>query len=282
MRLSTLDLDGRSKAFWTVTGVLLVAALGFIDYATGYELSFSLFYLIPITLVAWYSGSRLGFVISMLSAVAWMTADIASGHVYSVAGMYVWNMLIRLGFFVVITALLAALRTAHEHEQELARTDYLTGLANSRQFTELAEGELARSRRYGRVFTIAYLDLDDFKTVNDRFGHSRGDDVLRAVARRLRYTLRRTDVAGRLGGDEFVVLLPETSAEAARDVVAKLNDALLAEMELEQSLVTFSIGVVTFAAPPESADAMIKAADRLMYTAKVAGKGSVRYAIQSA
>jgi hypothetical protein len=182
-------IENRGPAFWAATGVLLVAVMGYVDYVTGYELSFSLFYLIPVCLVAWYSGRRLGLVISMLSAVAWPMADVASGHTYTYPALHVWNMLIRLGFFVIVTLLLAALHDAHDAEQRHARTDFLTGLLNARHFQEVADAELERVRRYGGPFSLAYLDLDNFKHVNDTFGHEVGDDVLATVGRQLAVSL---------------------------------------------------------------------------------------------
>ena len=271
-------IENRGTAFWTVAGTALVVGLGLVDYATGYELSFSLFYLIPVCLVAWYSTRALGLVISMFSAVAWLSADVASGHMYSYPALHVWNTMIRLGFFVIVTMLLAALRAAHQDEQRIARTDYLTGLLNGRHFLEVAEAELSRAQRYGHPFSLAYLDLDDFKHVNDRMGHAVGDEVLAAVGRQLAASLRRTDVVARMGGDEFVILLPQSDEAAARQAIAKLREALDAEMATRGWPVTFSIGVMIFAATPASVGEMITSADRLMYAVKTAGKAGVTYA----
>jgi diguanylate cyclase (GGDEF)-like protein len=278
MRLSRA-FENRGPLFWTVIGTALVAILGYVDYATGYDLSFSLFYLIPVSLVGWYSSRNLGLVISMLSAIAWLAADIASGHTYAEPGMNVWNTLIRLGIFIIVTLLLAALRAAHEREQQFARTDYLTGLSNTRHFLELADAELRRARRYGYQFSIAYIDLDNFKAVNDRYGHAVGDEVLAAVGRQLTASLRGTDLVARMGGDEFVVLLPQSDAAAADVAIGKVNRALDAEMKARGWPVTASIGMMTYTAPPESVADMIRSADDLMYGVKAAGKSGVTHAV---
>jgi diguanylate cyclase (GGDEF)-like protein len=117
------------------------------------------------------------------------------------------------GMFLVVVVVLSSLRGAWEREKIHARTDSLTGVSNARAFFEVAAVELARARRYQRPFTIAYLDLDNFKQVNDRFGHEVGDDLLQIVARTLREGSRASDFVARMGGDEFVVLL-ETLGEA--------------------------------------------------------------------
>ncbi|HUX34888.1 MAG TPA: GGDEF domain-containing protein [Gemmatimonadaceae bacterium] len=279
---SPAALEHHGPVFWFVTGTALVALLGLIDYATGYELSFSLFYLLPVCLVAWYSARDLGLVISMLAAVAWLTADVAGGHTYTYPALHVWNTLIRLGFFVIVTLLLAALRQAHEAEHRLARTDGLTGLLNTRHFLELADTELSRARRYGFPFSLAYVDLDNFKSMNDRFGHAAGDELLAAVGRHLAESLRRTDVVARLGGDEFAILLPQTDAEPARVAITKLHETLTAEMARHDWPVAFSIGVMNFTTAPASVAEVIASADRLMYGVKAAGKGGVTFATRDA
>jgi hypothetical protein len=103
---------------WLIIGIGLVAILGFIDLLTGYEISFSLFYLIPITLVSWQANRQSGFLISLLSAAVWLTADVLAGNSYSNKIIFIWNTCIRLGFFIVTVYLLTALKKGFEREQE--------------------------------------------------------------------------------------------------------------------------------------------------------------------
>jgi GGDEF domain-containing protein len=122
-------------------------------------------------LITWVSGSRIGIIASFISSLVWLAADAASGNTYSNPLIPFWNTLIRFSFFIIITLLLAALKDALGIEKEFARIDSLTGAVNSRFFYELAQMEIDRSQRYKHPFTLAYIDLDNFKTLNDQFGH---------------------------------------------------------------------------------------------------------------
>lgn len=255
-------------------GVLITALL---DYRTGSEVSFSIFYLLPVSAAAWYGGRSLGAGLSLLGGVAWMLSDHLSGRHYSLAGILYWNSLVRLGFFLTTALLLAALREKIGREQRGARTDPLTGAWNSRGFFELAERELARTARYGGQFTFAYADLDHFKAVNDAHGHSVGDEVLGHVAHALQARLRQTDAVGRLGGDEFALLLPETDHATAAPLLEEIRLRVRDEMAARSWPVTLSVGAVTFESPPRDVHTMTRLADDLMYDAKRAGRDTVRH-----
>jgi diguanylate cyclase (GGDEF)-like protein len=269
------------KLFWSTVGFALIVLLGAIDYLTGYEMAFSLFYLIPITLVAWFAGSSLGIVISVAGAISWLIADVTAGHIYTSLFIPTWNTITRLGFFLIITFLLSILKKALEHEKELARIDDLTGAANRRAFYEIARMEINRSARYKHPFTVAYVDLDSFKAINDTYGHNVGDILLRTVVGKMRMHLRSVDMVARLGGDEFAVLLPETGPEAAQIAVEKLQRELLTEMQNHHWPVTFSIGVLTCSNPLSTVDVILKLADSLMYTVKNSGKNGIIYSVYS-
>jgi len=169
----------------------------------------------------------------------------------------------------------ARLKLALEREKDDARIDFLTRIPNRRAFYEIAAAEATRARRYKRPLTIAYLDLDNFKNVNDSSGHEVGDELLVEVAATIRSNLRSTDTVARLGGDEFAMLLPETSPASGAMVIHKLFEKLQASIRQKDWPVTCSIGVVSFEHPPESVDDMVRQADEAMYSAKVQGKNSV-------
>lgn len=273
------SLEARSQPFWAMAGLALIVAVGIVDFLTGYEIAFSLFYLIPISLVTWFAGKRLGIMAAIGSVLAWYITDIAAGQTYSHPAIHFWNTGIRGSFFFIVMALLSVLRKALAHEKELARVDHLTGAVNARFFSYLAQREIDRSRRFKRPLTVVYMDLDHFKTVNDQFGHNTGDKVLRVVANTASSQLRVTDVVARLGGDEFAALLPETSQEDAQVFISKVQRSLLGEMRKNDWPVTFSIGVLTCTEMPGTVGELIKMADDLMYSVKKNGRNNVSYSI---
>ncbi|MDR4507902.1 MAG: diguanylate cyclase [Candidatus Brocadiaceae bacterium] len=269
--------EKQSKPFFVLVGFALIGFIGIIDFLIGYEIALSVFYVLPIALVTWFTNRRLGLVISLTSAFVWLWADAATGHSYTHHLIPIWNTLIRLAFFLIITFLLSTVRRATERERKAARTDHLTGAMNSRFFYDLSKKEIDRFQRYKHPFTLAYIDLDNFKTVNDHFGHPIGDQVLRRVVSSARKHLRKTDVVARLGGDEFALLLPETNEESARVAISKIQDSLLEEMRLGKWPITFSIGVLTCNATPHTIEELVRIADELMYSVKRDGKNEIKY-----
>ena len=271
--------EKRSKPFWVIVGVVLVIILGIIDYLSGYAVSISLFYLFPILLVVWYTDGQMGLVLSFASTVVGFIANYSAGQSYSHPLIYVWNVILRLGFYCVVTWLSWMLKRTNKINQELARTDYVTGAISIRYFYELAQIEMSRFQRYRRPFTLVYIDLDNFKVINDRLGHSTGDRVLRAVTDSVRRQVRPGDTLARLGGDEFALLMPETDGNAARTVINRIHSSLVDEMVRNGWIVTFSLGVVTYTEVPKTVDEMVKIADNAMYSVKAASKNGVNYII---
>lgn len=270
-------VDGLGVRAQYAVVVVLIAIVFVLDVLTGYELAFSIFYLGPVSLLAWHRGRRAAFVGVAASGILWLLADRLAGHEYSMPAIQYWNALVRTGFFTIVAYMLTQLRAALEAQQQLARTDALTGVANSRYFMEIASNEIARQKRYGHPLSIAFLDCDDFKDVNDQFGHAAGDDLLRRLAWSVEQTLREVDMVARLGGDEFAILMPESDADAADTVCTKVREAL--KVATAQYAVTFSMGLVTYLAPPGDVEALLHVADEAMYEAKNAGKDATRHRV---
>jgi diguanylate cyclase (GGDEF)-like protein len=270
-------LQRQSKQRIASAGILLVLVLWCVDYATGPDFSFVVFYLFPVFLVTWFAGKNAGIAISLMSGLAWFIADVLTATAETHPSIPYLNLATKLGFFLIVNLTVSSLKTSLERERELARTDYVTHVANSRFFAEIALQEIKRAGRYQHPFSVAYLDIDDFKSVNDQWGHSTGDKVLAVVASTIQDNIRSTDSVARLGGDEFGLLLPETGYDAADVVVQKVRQSLLSAMGENRWPVTFSIGVVTFRTPPDSVDGMLKVADAFMYSVKHSGKNRIKH-----
>ena len=263
----------------TSTPILTAAFLSLflvclIDYYSGPNLAFSVFYIPPIAVVAWVCSRIPALIAASVGAIAWGAADVLAGADYSTPLIPVWNTFSRFAVFGAFALLIGALRGLRDHEQRLARTDPTTGCANTLAFQERATVELARLARYGTPLTLAYLDLDDFKKVNDESGHQAGDDLLHSVGKALTTSTRIVDVVARLGGDEFAVLLPHTDKEGAAAVLRHIQERVPEATKGVGSSVTFSLGAVTFLTAPGGVDEMVAAADKLMYQGKSAGKGA--------
>jgi diguanylate cyclase (GGDEF)-like protein len=165
-------------------------------------------------------------------------------------------------------------------------TDPLTGLLNRRYLEERLTEELNRSQRYNYNMSCLMIDIDDFKSYNDRNGHQAGDVALRTTAHALKATLRSADVACRYGGEEFCILLPQTSLSEA-GVIAERMRQRVAETDYPRGKsqplgnVTVSIGISTFARQIDTAEKIIAAADRALYSAKHLGKNRIEFYVDN-
>jgi diguanylate cyclase (GGDEF)-like protein len=269
-----LRVKSWTNASAIAVAVGLIVVIGVLDYATSYELSFSLFYFLPISLLAW-KNRWAGLAGSVVSAVVWSIANIESGLVYSSVFVAFWNSIARLLTFAILTLLISVIAKSNARLEKMARTDPLTGAANSRSFLELLDREIERTRRYGRSFTLCYLDLDNFKTINDSFGHSVGDAVLQTLVSCVRDHIRSGDVVVRLGGDEFAILLPETAQSSAHVVIDKIRSVIKNTMISKGWPITVSVGSLSCPNTRLGAEQLIKLADELMYQAKSNGKDMV-------
>jgi diguanylate cyclase (GGDEF)-like protein len=254
---------------------LFTLAVAYADYITGLEVRIYPLYFVPVGVVSWGIGRTAGVISSAASISAWEVANRLCGLRCSSVGIDVWNVFVQLAALIAFAVLLSRLRASSDRERRAAREDRLTGLSNSRAFFERAAYELERARRLTRPLSVAYLDLDGFKQINDRHGHDKGDEVLRMVGRTLTKICRRTDIAARLGGDEFVILFPESDAVATQSLLERLRTGLSKALTASGHAVTASIGVACFESPPDSVEELLTPADELMYRVKRSGKNAV-------
>ena len=257
--------------------VAIVVLIGLADYRVGYVISLSVLYLAPVAIASWYGSQMTGMLISGLAAVftAYPEFALDSSREHSFIGA--WEGAVGFLFFLISSNLLVKLRSKLHLEHQLARTDPLTGILNSRAFLDHMIYIIALSHRDGAPLTLAYIDLDNFKQVNDRFGHSEGDRLLQSVGQTLQDSIRRTDVVARLGGDEFALLLPVTNEEAARILIGKIKLKLDKTLTNCPQEVACSIGSVSFLQPPSTPDEAVRMADLAMYKAKRLGKNRIHF-----
>lgn len=280
----------------STVSVALLLTMGWIDYVTGPDIGFSLFYILPVLAGGWYGGRRVATITAVAAASVWFSADFA-WRGSAMLPVSAWNGLTRLALYLLIGILAGnqrraqqALATANRQlsdaltrEEQLSRTDSLTGLANVRAFLETVRRELERARRSRSSVCVAYLDLDNFKRVNDTRGHRAGDELLQGVAAALREEVRGGDIPARLAGDEFAVLL----WNADRTEVERIGERLVKRVQelgagYPELQLGASVGIAWFASPPPTEDDVIRAADEAMYRAKSAGKNRVMVELRSA
>jgi diguanylate cyclase (GGDEF)-like protein len=276
----TEALQARSDFFRAFFGAALMATITLLDYFTRAEIAFAVFYLLPISYFSWFFRPlEAGFVAAVVSACVWLVLAIAKPHTADPYMIYV-NGLINLGLFLGAVFLLGEVKSLYLRERQRSRSDFLTGLANRRAFHETLSLERDRALRHKFPITAAYIDIDNFKRINDTFDHETGDKLLATIAAELQRNVRRIDLVARLGGDEFAILLPQTSEESARSVLGKLGELLRGAMQRGGWNVTFSIGVVTFLNPQLPIEQMVRLTDELMYSVKSSGKGRIAYSVK--
>lgn len=271
---------GRSATL-LVSGVLFTA-IAVADYLTPPQLNLTFLYVFVILLVCWNVGAVAGIVFAALaSAIQFIVFPGNAGvglepiYRYVILGNRVFT-------FLLVVGLTVPLRQLHAREQRTSRTDFLTGVLNRMALYELLAVESARSQRTGIPFSVAYIDCDNFKVVNDQSGHEEGDTLLRSVAKTIKRVLRVTDAVARLGGDEFVVLLPGTPSEIALQIMDRLRTELDIAMVADNWSVTFRIGLGIFSCSELSPEEIIQRCDTLMYGVKTLRKNGIDWELITA
>jgi diguanylate cyclase (GGDEF)-like protein len=266
----------QDRKLWLAFGVLSLLAVVAFDHFMTFKLNLAVLYALPVLMLTWVVGRYFGALLSLIICSTWSVIDAAAGRYLEHPQLLYWDWGANLLGFLVLVFGLTSLRGMLEAAHFESHKDALTSLVNKGGFYQIVSAEMEVCRRYQRTLSIAYIDCDNFKSVNDQFGHHIGDELLRVVSLTMQRKLRSSDLPGRLGGDEFGIMLPETSAEACRMVVEMLQQRLLQEMADHKWPVTFSIGIATFTRMPSSIEDMIRQADKLMYAVKFTSKGAIK------
>jgi len=176
--------------------------------------------------------------------------------------------------YLLMSRLIKKLDEARQTIEKIAITDQLTELFNRRHVMTRFEEEFEKVKRLNKNMGCIMADIDNFKTVNDSYGHQEGDHVLKVIAHRIRNTLRAYDIVGRYGGEEFLIILPDTNLEDARGLAERIRTRVN-EDPINNATITLSLGVVCFQEGDHTLDDIIRRADQNLYKAKKSGKDRV-------
>ena len=224
----------------------------------------------------------MGILFSFICAVVWILSDLASGSRYSAFSVIVWNTSVRLLYFLLHTLVFSKLLELIELHREYSYIDPVTHVANWRYFEDFTTREIRAATQKKMNLALAYIDIDNFKSVNDTFGHTTGDLVLVDVAETISKGLRKSDLLARLGGDEFAILLNDADREYCAEILDRIKRRAEESAAAKNYSVTLSIGCVVFTTFSSDLGAMLRQADELMYDVKRNGKNAIRIADQSA
>lgn len=275
MRLDTPA--ARRTTLMIAPAAIIILALA--DRVTGPVMSLAVFYLLPVAAMACFVGKLAGLTAATICGALWFMDTTGSIPQSMPLSVVAWMAVERITFFILFTYLISVLKAYIDSQRQLAATDEMTGVANRRALLTQIAAELARAQRNGSPITLAFLDLDNLKTINDRLGHAAGDRVLQITAQTIASAIRKSDLLARVGGDEFALLLPQSDEQAADAVIRKVRALLATAMKHHGWDVTVSIGLATFHRLPADADEMLNTADRLQYQVKHNGKNSVLHTV---
>jgi diguanylate cyclase (GGDEF)-like protein len=262
-----------------VAGLAAVGVIWWAERSTPDDFRFGFIYILPVCAVAWWGAPRAAIACAALAAVGLVTNDLTvrpGAPAIAVA----WNEFTRIVTMFAIALLIIYVRASSERVRtqsaetfRMAITDPLTGLYNRRYLDDQLARVHATAVRIQRPYALLVMDVDEFKLVNDTYGHAKGDAALVAFADDLRRVVRAGDIAVRIGGDEFVVVLPEASAGDAEALAKRVHNALTRRTK-PQEIRSVSAGIVEwhqFVGP----DDLLAEADQLVYQSKRVGGGTI-------
>jgi|SRR5579883_408292 len=276
----TAWLSARSRATLTCVALGMFAGVVLLRYHAPAQFNVVFYFLIPISFAMWFVSRRIGWIFVIVAVMVIFHFGMLNWN-KGWNALEAWNAAADCAILAAFGLIISEIRALYQWEHELSLQDALTGLANRRAFFAILTAENRRMRRQHLPLTVAYVDVDNFKQVNDEFGHATGDKILTDLAREMQGSLRSSDTVARVGGDEFGILMPETSEAAARAVLAKLNERLQQRTNAPRAL-TLSIGTVTFSESVNAPEEMLEIADHALYAVKQSGKNRIESRIFTA
>lgn len=260
----------------TCIAVLSVFFIGFLDHQIGHEISLSIFFLIPISLIVIYANFWSGVLTAAISSAIWYYNDVTTGLKASHWLVPVWNAVMRMGYFTLHSIFLSRYIRQIRLNRKLACTDPLTGAFNSRYLNEkIGLLREAAAKRTGKL-SVVFFDMDDFKRVNDEQGHAEGDRLLITFVQIVQQHIPQTGFLARIGGDEFALILADADFAGTQRVVGKILETTAATWSQQAWPASLSAGAVNGSAQTSYAE-FARLADQLLYRAKQAGKNQAAY-----
>lgn len=267
------------SALTVLLSTLFILVIAYLDYSTSSELYLEVLYFIPILLAAWYGRKLIAIYETVFCALLSIIVDLLLNHFHYYSFAHIWNFTSTLVILIVFVMLIIKLKHSIEGEKYLARTDFKTKALNSLALYEIIASEMQISIRHKYPLTLAYIDVDNFKSINDTYGHSVGDVLLLEIVNIIKNNIRKNDAIARLGGDEFAILFPRTGKDGAKTAVENIRDKLMSMVNGHGYNISFSIGVVIFIKIPSKAEEMISLGDQTMYAVKESTKNSIKYVL---
>lgn len=257
--------------------LVLANFLAYFDLVTRDELNFSYLYLLPIFLASWFVSRNMGIAVALWASVIWFAGELILDRSDAQGGILLWNLLTRIGAFVVFAATQAQLRAKLGELSQLAARDFLTGLPNGHAFYELAANEMKLASD-AEPLTLATIFVGGVQLVNYRFGYPAGDQTLCTIAHTIQQQVPRPELVGRMGGTSFSVLLPNTTSENANAILQKVHEALDFQRRKFSHPLTFFSSAVACARSPKTLAELLYQADIQMERIKISGKDQIQIA----
>jgi diguanylate cyclase (GGDEF)-like protein len=277
MKTLTATLTDRRKVIVGLFALVLANFLAYLDLVTGAEINFSYLYLLPIFLASWFVSRNVGIAVALWASAIWFAGELILDQTSNQGWVPVWNLLTRIGAFVIFAVTQAQLRAKLGVLSQLAARDFLTGLPNGHAFYELAASEMQLASDT-EPLTLATIFVSGVQLVNYRFGYPAGDQLLCIVAHTIQQQAPRPELVGRMGGTSFSVLLPNTTSENANLILQKMHEALDFQRQKFSHPLTFFFSAVACAKSPKTLAELLYQADTQMDRIKSSGKDQIQIA----